>query len=89
MQPATKDALLLSLMNDVIHRIRSTEENYAPLVLADFEDSLATSENPIRTAYQWLNLYRGEKHARKNPKRTSKTGRHSKRRTNRRHAKHS
>jgi hypothetical protein len=57
--------LLQSLSDEVTALIRRTEENYSDLVIADFNEALERSRNPIKTANHWLHTlhkWKGEKY---------------------------
>ena len=50
--------LLRSIIKDLLSLIRHDEGDFADMVIGDFEDALAASEDKYKTAYQWLHDYR-------------------------------
>lgn len=70
---------LESLVDEVRELIRYTEQQFVNLVLADFEDSLRGSQHPIRTAYDWLEMYQEERRERQNNRYADHTRRKRKR----------
>lgn len=50
--------LLKSIIKDLVSLIRHDEGEFAEMVIGDFEDALAISQDKYKTAYQWLHDYR-------------------------------
>lgn len=54
-------SLFESLKHEVLREIRHYEQDYAPLVIADFCDAIRTCESErerIRTCRRWLSLHK-------------------------------
>lgn len=66
------DMALQSLIKETSRLIQSKEGRYAKSVLSDFTDAIKSSDNPHKTAYKWLQKYRGKK-PRIQPQKKNKT----------------
>lgn len=52
------DKALQSIIKEAKQIIRRREGRYADSVIADFDDALRSSDNPHKTAYEWLQKYK-------------------------------